>query len=213
MKINSNIFLATIITVATTGCVSTSQKASPPAATPTTVNYPETVSSTYPPTAQPQPGNAQIDSSIHPSAYQPATANDETPVEQDSPSIRPPMSGYFETLPSKALSDPKQVVQAYYQAISERNCAKAAQLRPGYTEERCYKIDSMNLKSAILVWEKPQISVVYVDILYKTGDKENSFFGYLKVIERGGLWLIVNDSYRSGRKMDLDEYLRAQKLS
>ncbi len=229
MKKYAPIFFVSISMISSLGCVSSfSKKESLPPPQATVTTSPETapphqVPASFPqtqplqPATQPVPGDSGTAPSqglpaSPPPATQPAVPSDSgTAPEQEPDDI--PVEVHFEPLPSKPLLGPKQVVEAFYQAISDKNCGTAAQLRPGYTEQSCYNIESMTLKQAKKLWEKGETSVVYIDILYKKGGKEKSFFGYVKLIKRPGQWLIVNNSYQSGSKMDFDEYLRVHKLS
>ncbi len=211
MKKYVPIFLVSISMVSSLGCVSSlSKKESSPPSQATVSTSPETapphqVPASFPQT-QPLPHQG---SPASPPAIQPTVPSGfGTAPEQEPADI--PVELHFEPLPSL---DPKQVVETFYQAISDKNCGTAAQLRPGYTEQSCYNIESMTLKNAKKLWEKGETSVVYIDILYKKGGKEKSFFGYVKLIKRPGQWLIVNNSYQSGSKMNFDEYLRVHKLS
>ncbi len=229
MKKYVPIFLVSISMVSSLGCVSSlSKKESslPPQATVSTspgtaplhqvpASFPQ--AQPLPSATQPVPGYSgtapyQGSPASPPPAIQPAVPSGfGTAPEQEPADIA--VEVHFEPLPSKPLLDPKQVVETFYQAISDKNCGTAAQLRPGYTEQSCYNIESMTLKEAKKLWEKGETSVVYIDILYKKGGKEKSFFGYVKLIKRPGQWLIVNNSYQSGSKMNFDEYLRVHKLS
>jgi hypothetical protein len=231
MKKYVPIFLVSISMISSLGCVSSlSKKESSPSPQATVSTSPGTapshqVPASFPqtqplpsatqPATQPVPGSGTAPyqgSPTSPPATQPAVPSGTvTAPEQEPDDI--PVEVHFEPLPSEPLLDPKQVVETFYQAISDKNCGIAAQLRPGYTEQSCYNIESMTLKQAKKLWEKGETSVVYIDILYKKGGKEKSFFGYVKLIKRPGQWLIVNKSYQSGSKMDFDEYLRVHKLS
>jgi len=206
MKIHSPIFLASVMTVVISGCLSTQTKnaTEPPKSVP--VSFPSNVPSA--------PQNVETITGNDSSVTQPVPNYPETPYSQGEEVIEP-IDYPEETILPKPLLEPKQVIEEYYQAISDKNCSKAAQLRPGYAEDRCYKIDSMILKNAIPVCEDPSISAVYVDIVYQVSgdDKKIPFFGYAKLINRGGQWLIDNDSFKSGKTIDLDEYIKAHNLS
>ncbi|MCK5523801.1 MAG: hypothetical protein KAI83_11780 [Thiomargarita sp.] len=223
MKKYVPIFFVSISMISSLGCVSSlSKKESSPPSQATVSTSPGTaplhqVPASFPQTqplpsaTQPVPGDSGTAVSPPPATQPAVPSGFGTAPEQEPADIA--VEVHFEPLPSKPLLEPMQVVEAYYQAISDKNCGKAAQLRPGYTEQSCYNIESMTLKEAKKLWEKGETSVVYIDILYKKGGKEKSFFGYVKLIKRPGQWLIVNNSYQSGSKMDFDEYLRVHKLS
>ncbi len=208
MKINSPIFLASVMAVAISGCLSTQTK--------NATEPPDSMVVSFPNDAPSSPQNAgTIAGDSDPLAVtQPVPNYSETPISQGE-EVTEPTDYPEETILPKPLLDPKQVIEAYYQAISDKNCSKAAQLRPGYAEDRCYKIDSMILKNAIPVCEDPHISAIYVDIVYQVSgdDKKIPFFGYAKLINRGGQWVIDNDSFKSGKTIDLDEYIKAHNLS
>jgi hypothetical protein len=201
MKINSPIFLSSVMAVAISGCMSTPTK--------TATEPPKSVAVSFPNNAPSSPQNAGTIA-----VTQPVPNYSETPISHGE-EVTEPTDYPEETILPKPLLDPKQVIEAYYQAISDKNCSKAAQLRPGYAEDRCYKIDSMLLKNAIPVCEDPRISAIYVDIVYQVSgdDKKIPFFGYAKLINRGGQWVIDNDSFKSGKTIDLDEYIKAHNLS
>jgi len=206
MKIHSPIFFSSVMVVAISGCLPTQTK--------TATEPPKSVPVSFPSNAPSAPQNAGMITGNDPSAVtQPVPDYPETPFSPGEEVTEP--TDYPETILPKPLLEPKQVIEEYYQAISDKNCSKAAQLRPGYAEDRCYKIDSMTLKNAIPVCEDPRISAVYVDIVYQVSgdDKKIPFFGYAKLINRGGQWVIDNDSFKSGKTIDLDEYLKAHNLS
>jgi hypothetical protein len=198
MKINSPIFLASVMAVVISGCMSTQTK--------NATEPPKSVAVSFPSNVPSSPQNVGT-------ITQPVPDYSETPSSQEE--IIEPIDYSDETILPKPLLDPKQVIEAYYQAISDKNCSKAAQLRPGYAEDRCYKIDSMILEDVKWLCEDHRISVVYMDIVYQVSgeDKKIPFFGYAKLINRGGQWLIVDDSFKSRKTMDLDEYIKAHNLS
>ncbi len=147
------------------------------------------------------------------SCSQEATDSDNSSVdtteESSIPSQPKPTSKRFTY--ERVIKGPiEQVILYFYQALAEKNCAKAIQLRPGYTEKRCLKLQNVDVKNIIKLRETTHISVVYLDISYQQDGKEKSFFGYVKLEKINEQWLIVNDSY--AQKLDLKQYLKKHKI-
>jgi len=203
MKIKAHTFLVGIILVSLFGCIPTLNNRVPPPQTtklvapPAPYNPPVSVSS-------PNTGAVANQPAINP--YDDNTLG----ASPSKPTLEPVIK---QTHPAEPILNPKQVIRTFYQAISEKNCAKAIQLRPGYTEQRCLSIDSVVVKNVILMWANPDTSVVYLEIVYQTGSKPESFFGYVKLVLKNEQWLIVNSSYRSGQKVDFEQYLEEQNIS
>jgi len=129
--------------------------------------------------------------------------------EQPKPQPKLVISG---TITEGPISEPVQIVLDFYQAIAEKNCAKAIQLRPGYTEHSCLNIQNVVIKRVILVRETTNISVVYLDITYQQAQKEQSFFGHVKLVKPNDKWFIDDDSYASAEKLNLKQYLKKHKI-
>jgi peptidoglycan-N-acetylglucosamine deacetylase len=110
------------------------------------------------------------------------------------------------------ISEPEQTVQKFYQAIADKNCVRAIQLRPLYPEKQCEAIDKVEVNKVILVAKADNVAVVYLDVSYQADQKPNSFFGHAKLVKLTGKWLLVNDSFISAEKLKLEEYLKQQQI-
>jgi len=132
----------------------------------------------------------------------------EPPLQPTPPAHNTPQTRPSEPIPGKSQKDSLetiqkqvlQVVRNFYQAIGEKNCAKAIQMRPGYTQEQCRKIDDVNIKDKDVsyVSSGDNASVVLLQTSYKRNKKPEEFNGYVALVKENGKWVIANDSFKQG---------------
>jgi len=123
----------------------------------------------------------------------------------------PPLSWGVEPL------GPEQTLRAYYEAINRRDCALAAELRPGYSRKRCSGIDSVAIWSTRLLCEDGdraalQLHISYTEKKQALQEEEQQavvfFNGYAVLNRQGDAWRIDSRSFTSARNIEEAAYLQ-----
>lgn len=93
-------------------------------------------------------------------------------------------------------------VKSYYDAVISQNCVAAVKLRPGYSMERCRKVESLALNSAELKAQNQQAAVVALDIQFKLTNSEPTTFAGLALLKNvNGQWQL-QESIESYSKLN-----------
>jgi peptidoglycan/xylan/chitin deacetylase (PgdA/CDA1 family) len=105
---------------------------------------------------------------------------------------------------------PENAVIAFYEAIQNKDCLKAAELRPGYSVSGCQSVKYLRLDSSNVHLKKRSHlkAIVHIKVNYKKIDvkQETTFSGYLTLTNNGSSWFIENESYK-GYPEDNEQYL------
>ena len=104
----------------------------------------------------------------------------------------------------KGTSAPEQTVREFYQAITDKNYRKVAELRPGYALSKCEKILKVNLTKVDRHYTNDNVAIIYLRVGYEEGGVPKHFSGHVKLDLRNKKWVIVSDSYDSAS--DLQAY-------
>lgn len=122
--------------------------------------------------------------------------------------------GFIEIIPLAADEGPGTVVERFYQALREKNCAAAVRLRPGYEKKQCWDINVVGIPEITIEHIGDSFAVVQIKLRYQTNSTPHIFDGYLTVLKReSGTWFIADDSYSSHRfSPNLEAYLTNPKF-
>ncbi|MDM8558593.1 N-acetylmuramoyl-L-alanine amidase [Candidatus Parabeggiatoa sp. HSG14] len=94
-------------------------------------------------------------------------------------------------------NDPIQVVRNFYQAINNKNCDKALEIRPNYSKAACHKVHNIVIKKLELIEETAQEATLLLDLNYEKNKKPKYFSGLVILFKEGNHWIIKNKSFRS----------------
>ncbi len=104
---------------------------------------------------------------------------------------------------------PEQTVRDYYDAIGRQDCAAAAVIRPGYSEEKCFDVDRIvKFEEPIVLKPVGNYRVVHLGVTIRRKTKKNrdvTFDGFVTLKLAGGRWVIITHSFRS--RTSIDDYL------
>lgn len=101
-----------------------------------------------------------------------------------------------------------RTVKDFYGAVKAGDCARAAALRPGYTEAQCLDTTEVQLRDVRLMYLDNNRAVVHIDLTFKRGGKSDQFSGYLVVDRAVGGWRVNGSSYRGVNVAEgLERYL------
>lgn len=85
---------------------------------------------------------------------------------------------------------PAETVRAYYKAIADNNCGRAAQLRPNYTADRCRAISHLDVAQVRLDGGDERSAWVFVQVSYTRGGRTKTDTGHFTVVREEEGWLI-----------------------
>ncbi len=125
-----------------------------------------------------------------------------------------PIMGIGEENSVVEYESPIKMVDHFYQLIKEHRCEEAVQLRPGYTKEQCQQVTEVIDYKTTPRFNPAGGSVVVIELEVKISkaEKQESWHGFITVIQRNNLWKIVNDSYLSQKTTGaLPAYLASPK--
>ena len=107
---------------------------------------------------------------------------------------------------------PEAAVRAFYAALAEGDCQRAARLRQPYTVGRCRAIRDVAVAAIVQRYADERTGVVFVEVTYRTGAADQSryeaFRGFVKAVRGAEHWRIDGRSYRPWADTALDRYLR-----
>lgn len=78
-----------------------------------------------------------------------------------------------------AANDPSHIVKDFYDAINQKDCQLALELRPNFSQERCKKIAKATVQYLETIESNEQNAVVAAKIALTSADKEQLFDGFI----------------------------------
>lgn len=78
-----------------------------------------------------------------------------------------------------AANDPSDIVKDFYDAINQKDCQLALELRPNFSQERCKKIAKAAVQYLETIESDEQNAVVAAKIALTSADKEQLFDGFI----------------------------------
>lgn len=127
----------------------------------------------------------------------------------DSPQPLEPSATFSEP------TDPESVLRSYYLAIATGDCQRAEQLRPGYPEESCRRLQQPQLDSLEKSYDNLEESAVVFSfkITYTDNNNPASFDGFALLTKKNNNWRIsdIKKSEQDIREQ-LNDYLFAIEL-
>ena len=113
------------------------------------------------------------------------------------------------SLPTSSLADdtPSDTIKSFYNLINQQDCATAIKLRPNYSIERCKKISNTYIHTLKEEVSDNKNAVLLLELDSKVNKKKNYFFGYVRLSNKNGKWVIVGP-YKNREDYWLDEYVK-----
>lgn len=96
--------------------------------------------------------------------------------------------------------DPAQVIYDYYMAVNRQDCEAAVELRPGYSDESCGRIEAiLDLQvSDNLLPESQEVAIFEIAVqLERSGSGTDTFAGLVTVVFNSEKWTIETSSFDS----------------
>lgn len=145
-----------------------------------------------------------------PPPEQPAVHNMSAPVSPTSITTnhrRVPLGD----LPVMGENSPIATLEKFYEAINNKRCDVAKQLRPGYKEDRCKNMQP-EITKVDLFRESNSAAVVWLDVEYRENGKPESFRGFVTLLNQDGHWIIDGLSFQSADSTrDVARYMLASR--
>jgi hypothetical protein len=99
--------------------------------------------------------------------------------------------------------DPVEIVREFYHAIARRDCAKARELSPDYSQARCQALQDIELRKIALVDDDVQHPRVHLEVAYTIEDEQGPhrevFIGHVGLRAQQDRWVIESDVYTRER--------------
>lgn len=92
---------------------------------------------------------------------------------------------------NEALS-PEDVVREFYDALSQKDCKRAIELRPSYSEKSCTIVDNVHVYTVDLVEQNHKYAKVYLVVSFSKGNGLEKFAGNVELIYQNNSWIINN---------------------
>lgn len=96
---------------------------------------------------------------------------------------------------------PEESVRQFYAAATSKNCALAIKLRPGFTQDRCEKLETATIRSLTVVSNDGNKAVVAADLGLESGGKPQDFKGSIHLQKQQGEWVLTE--YEAATSTDM----------
>jgi peptidoglycan/xylan/chitin deacetylase (PgdA/CDA1 family) len=107
---------------------------------------------------------------------------------------------------------PEAVVQAFYAAIKDQRCEDALCIRPGYSLERCRRLQGVDFIKVRPLAQMANRVAVELELAYRTAEGPARFEGYLVLDREGSDYWIIQEGYLSKDKISRKDFLQQQGL-